>query len=212
MAAEREEDEHRRRSEFMQAITTEHFFLQSARSLSGTEIAIRSSLYFTTLSSAVVALALVAQVSRLGEAFRIFPLVILPVVFFIGLVSYGRMLQNQMEFIIYGRSIDRIHQLYAEIEPSRAHYFQSTQADGAALAALGLFKLRWQQFLTITATIAIVNGVVAGVFVALVVSDVLAIPGWAATAVGAAVALLIAAVFLRHQWQAWRRLQAALGR
>jgi len=67
----------RRRSEFLQALTTEHFALQGARSGTISESAARSSLYMTSLSSSVVALALVGQVSKLGEAFHIFALVIL---------------------------------------------------------------------------------------------------------------------------------------
>jgi hypothetical protein len=42
-------------------MTTEHFTLQTARAVANAEISARLQLYMTTLSSAIIALALVAQ-------------------------------------------------------------------------------------------------------------------------------------------------------
>jgi hypothetical protein len=207
MAGEQQDQQLRRRAEVMQALTTQHFALQSARSLSGSEIALRSTLYLTTLSSAVVALALV---SRFGNAFLIFSLAILPVVFFLGLVSYGRMLQNAVEYIVYGRSISRITRFYAGIDPATAEYFQGAPADETLLQSVGLFKFRWQQFLSATAMVAIVNAVVGGTFVSILIANIFQPSLWASTTTGGAATLVIAAAFLRHQRRVWARTEAAL--
>jgi len=209
MAADDDAQSSRRRSEFMQALTTEHTALQSARSSTVSESAARSGLYLTTLSSAVVALALVGQVSKFGNAFLIFALAILPVVFLLGLITYGRLLQTGVEDVIYARAIGRIHRVYEGIDPNKAQYFKQTQIDQVGLAAVGLWKLRWQQFLASAAAIAIVNAVVGGAFIAIVAGAV-SKSTVAAIAVGAGASLLLAALVLRHQWRTWMRVAKAL--
>lgn len=196
----------RRRSEFMQALTTEHMALQSARSSTVSESASRSSLYLTTLSSAVVALALVGQVSKLGGAFVIFALAILPVVFFLGLVTYGRLLQTGVEDVIYARAIEKIHRVYETIDPSQAQYFDETHLDFAGLQSVGLFRLRWQQFLASAATVAVINAVVGGAFTAIILGLAVRQAAWAQILVGAVAALGLALAFLRHQWRTWMRV------
>jgi hypothetical protein len=202
-----DDQEARRRSEFMQALTTEHFALQSGRSATISESAGRSSLYMTTVSSAVVALALAAQVANLGT---LFALAILPVVFFLGLVTYGRLLQTGVEDTIYARAIGRIRRLYGEINPSRSEYFRDIHSDRAGLRAMGLFRRWWQQFLTAAAMVAMVNAVVAGAFVAIAIARSVNPPALASVAIGGGAALLVGASFYRHQRLAWNRVDQAL--
>jgi hypothetical protein len=77
------------RQSILQFMTTEHFTLQTARGVANAEISARLQLYLGTLSSALIALALTAQLSGLGFAFRAFALVLLPVVYFLGVVTHG---------------------------------------------------------------------------------------------------------------------------
>ncbi len=191
----------------MQALTTEHFALQGGRSATISESAGRSSLYMTTVSSAVVALALAGQVKNLGT---LFALAILPVVFFLGLVTYGRLLQSGVEDTIYARAIGRIRRLYGEINPARADYFRDIYSDRAGLRAMGLFRRWWQQFLTAAAMVAMVNSVVAGAFVAIAVARWVNPPALVAVAIGGSAALLVGASFYRHQRRAWNRVDQAL--
>lgn len=207
MAMDVDDREARRRGEFMQALTTEHFALQSGRSATISESAGRSSLYMTTVSSAVVALALAGQVANLGT---IFALAILPVVFFLGLVTYGRLLQSGVEDTIYARAIGRIRRLYGEINPSRADYFRDIDSDRAGLRAMGLFRRWWQQFLTAAAMVAMVNSVVAGAFVAIALARWVNPPALVAVAMGGGAALLVGASFYGHQRRAWNRVDQAL--
>jgi hypothetical protein len=72
------------RQQILQFMTTEHVTLQTAGAVANAEISSRLQRYLGTLSSAIIALALTAQLSGVGVAFRGFALVLLPVVFFLG--------------------------------------------------------------------------------------------------------------------------------
>ncbi|HEX3215024.1 MAG TPA: hypothetical protein VH016_20840, partial [Actinomycetota bacterium] len=99
---------------FMQALTTEHFTLQTARAVAVNEGNGRTALYIGALSSTLVALALVAQRSPLGHLFHVVALTVGPAVFFLGLVTYVRVLQSSIEDILYARAINRIRHYYTE--------------------------------------------------------------------------------------------------
>src|SRR5579859_227944 len=74
-------------------MTTEHYNLQSGRAMTISEANGRSSLFISTVSTALVALAFVAQIAKLGTEFYIFALILLPSLFFIGLVTFERAVQ-----------------------------------------------------------------------------------------------------------------------
>lgn len=78
----------------MQILTTEHFVLQSARSAATMEGSARSALYLTVLSATFVALALVSQVSGRGQVLPLFATIGLSVVFFLGVATFMRVLEN----------------------------------------------------------------------------------------------------------------------
>src|SRR5512132_4372637 len=69
----------------MQVLATEHWSLLASRSLAWGETFARTGMFLTTLSGAVVAIALVAQASGFGPEARLFALAILPIVLFVGL-------------------------------------------------------------------------------------------------------------------------------
>src|SRR5262245_54705233 len=77
----------------LQILTTEHWSLLSSRSLGYTESMSRVSMFIAALTGSIVALALVAQATDFGNGFRAFGLVLLPVVFFLGLVTVARLRQ-----------------------------------------------------------------------------------------------------------------------
>ena len=60
----------------LQALTTEHFTLQTARSATIMESNGRSALFLSTVSSAVVALAFIGQVADVGQPFFLFALAV----------------------------------------------------------------------------------------------------------------------------------------
>ena len=160
------------RQAFLQALTTEHFTLQTARAVAVNEGNGRTTLYVGALSSALVALALVAQRSPLGEVFYAVALTVLPAVLFLGLVTYVRVLHSSIEDILYARAINRIRHYYTEIDPSRAHYFLLSGRDDfrGALANMCI-RDSWTQFLfTMPSAVAVINGLLAGVTVALAIA------------------------------------------
>lgn len=194
----------------MQALGNQYGMLQSARGSTIAESSSRSSLYLTSLSASVVGLSFVAQAARFGETFFIFALAILPVVFFLGVVTYYRLLQTGVEDVIYARAMGKIRDFYSNIDPAHADLFHESSIDQVGLTRLGLFKLRWQQFLSSAATIAIVNSVVGGVFIAFTTVFVLGAEALVAIIIGAAAAAAIGAAFLRHQWGTWMQVAKAL--
>lgn len=158
----------------LSALTTEHFTLQSARSATISDSSSRSSLYLGSVSSALIALAFIGQISELGQVFFLFGLTVLPTLLFLGLVTFVRVLQNVTEDILYARSINRIRRYYAKIEPSQAHYFAFSEGDEGygTLTEVVLHYSRWQLFFTTASTIAVINSVVGGAAVALTVSAI----------------------------------------
>jgi hypothetical protein len=194
----------------MQALGNQYGMLQSARGSTIAESSSRSSLYLTTLSASVIGLSFVAQASKFGDAFFIFAVALLPVVFFLGIVTYYRVLQTGVEDVIYARAMSKIQKFYSEIDPEHADLFHATSVDQVGLRHLGLFALRWQQFLSSAATVAIVNSVVAGVLVALAAAYLFQPAPLADILVGVVAAFLIAVALLRHQWATWMHVARAV--
>ncbi len=62
----------------LQCMTTEHFTLQTARSMTVSDSTGRASLFLGTVSSTLIALAFVGQSSQLGTPFYLFALVLFP--------------------------------------------------------------------------------------------------------------------------------------
>lgn len=74
----------------MQSMTTEHATLQTARSGAIAEVSGRATLFLGAVSSALIALAFVGQVSRIGTPFYAFGLVVFPVLLFLGVATFER--------------------------------------------------------------------------------------------------------------------------
>jgi len=194
----------------MGALGNQYGRLQSSRAGTISESSSRTSVYLTSLTGAVVALSFVAQAARFGETFFVFALAILPVVFFLGVVTYYRVLQTGVEDVIYARAMSKIQLFYSEIDPAHADLFHASAVDQVGLRDLGLFRLWWQQFLSTAAVIAVVNAVVGGVFIGLTAGFVFQAPSWVPPSTAVAAAVLLALAFLRHQWRTWMRVAKAL--
>src|SRR5438132_3156785 len=75
-------------------MTTEHYNLQTGRAMTVSEVNGRASLFVGAVSSGLIALALVAQLSHLGTAFFVFSLVGLPTLLFIVLITFVRFMHS----------------------------------------------------------------------------------------------------------------------
>jgi hypothetical protein len=142
--------------------TTEHFNLQSARAATITEANGRANIYLAALSSSLIALGFIGQMSRLGPAFDAFALIVLPVLAFIGVVTFQRLVQSSLEDIAYAQRIGRLRDFYVEVAPELAPYVlvirglsDEASRDGDAGHPTG-----WQLALTTAGMVAVVNGVV----------------------------------------------------
>ena len=197
---------------FMQALTTEHFTLQTARAVAVSEGNGRTALYLGALSSTLVALALVAQRSLFGEIFHVVALTVLPAVFFLGLVTYVRILQSSIEDILYARAINRIRHYYTEIDPSQAHYFLLSGSDDVpgALANMGL-RDSWTQFLfTMPSAVALINSLLGGVTVAVAIVDLLGAQLPVAVPAGMVSGTAVLALHVAYQVRRFAAMRAAV--
>ena len=97
--------------------STEHFNLQTARALTVSEANGRASIYLAALSSNLIALAFIGQMSRLGVAFYAFALILLPVLSFVGTVTFLRLVQSSIEDIAYAHRIALVRSYYLRVSP-----------------------------------------------------------------------------------------------
>jgi hypothetical protein len=118
----------------LQVMTTEHAALQAGRSATIFETGGRTAVFLGTVSSTLVALAFVGQISELGTAFFAFALVLLPTLFFLGLVTLEWALQLGIEDYIYAVGVSRIRHFYVEVVPQSERYFVGPTHDDFASA------------------------------------------------------------------------------
>jgi hypothetical protein len=144
--------------------TTEHFNLQTARAVTVSEANGRASIYLAALSGNLIALAFVGQMSRLGAAFYAFALILLPVLAFVGVVTFLRLVQCSIEDIAYANRIALLRSFYLQVSPELEPYLAVTRAPPAEVPSPGT----WQLTLTAAGMVAVINGVVVGACAGLV--------------------------------------------
>jgi hypothetical protein len=203
------------RQDIIQMVVTEHFTLQGARSAAISDANGRTSFFLGTLSAVVVALAFVAQVSAVGAAFVLFAIVLLPMLLFIGLATFERLLQLGIENIRCVVAINRLRHYYLEVAPElRSHFTLSPHDDAAGiLSSLGSIRVRprpWDLVITNAGLVAVVDALIAGVIAGLV--GWLAGFGMAGSAVAAvAIGVVLLAVLLWYLATSWRSAQRVVG-
>jgi hypothetical protein len=168
--------------------TTEHFNLQTARAVTVSEANGRASIYLAALSGNLIALAFVGQVSRLGAAFYAFALILLPVLAFVGVVTFVRLVQSSIEDLAFASRIALVRSFYLRVVPELEPYLvvarPSAPAHGERLG-----PSEWQLTLTVAGMVAVVNSVVMAACAGLV----LEVAGVHALAIPVAVGAVIGA-------------------
>jgi hypothetical protein len=193
-------------------MTTEHYNLQTGRSMTISESNGRSSLFVGAVSSGLVALAFVGQISHLGTAFFVFSLVVIPTLFFMGIITFERVLQSGNADVIYARGINRIRHLYLEYAPQMQPYFILASHDDTSLPIENLGAMRrfgWQVFLSMAGMMAVINSVLAGSFVGLLLAAFI-LPLAVTASAGVATFLVSVALHQRYQWRQWMYLNRNL--
>lgn len=155
-------------------LATEHWSLLGTRSLIWNEAMSRTTLFLTVLSASIVALALLADATGFGRRTTAVALVLLPVVFLLGLATYGRLIQINSEDVAITLAMNRLRYAYLVMAPDLRPYFSTGHHDderGVAMTYLlgrGSELQTWPHFLVTTPTIvATVDAAVATAIVVL---------------------------------------------
>ena len=151
----------------IQILSTEHWSLLATRSLTWSESFSRTSLFLSVLSASVVALGLVGGATGFGSEFTVFALALLPVTLFVGVATFVRLDEVNLEDAQWVVGMNRIRHAYLELEPELEPYFVTSRYDdeaGLLQSLIGETSTSpvTQPFLAIPGVIAVVDSVVAG--------------------------------------------------
>jgi hypothetical protein len=116
------------------------------------------------LSSNLIALAFNGQMSRLGTAFYAFALILLPVLAFVGVVTFLRLVRSLVEDIAYAHRIALLRSYYRRVSPELEPYLVVVRGKRSAMPPSA-----WQLTLTAAGMVAVVNSVVVAACADLVV-------------------------------------------
>jgi hypothetical protein len=192
-------DQQAREQAFMNALATEHFVLQAARSAIAGEQVGRASIYLGAVSSALIALGFLAQVvTRLNP----FVAAVLPALFVLGEFTFAALLRNTVENLVSLGQMQRIRGSYRGLVPEAGECFDPPEADvqyQAAVATIGLRAAPAQALFTGASMVAAINSILGGVGLALLVGRLGHLGDGAALTVGVVVAVLLFGVQLGYQ-------------
>jgi hypothetical protein len=198
------------RQELLTALTTEHFTLQGARSQTMSESSSRATLYIGSVSSTLVALGFLGQISEVGNLFDTFALTVLPTLFVLGLFTFVRLVECGAEDFRYGLAINRIRHYYQQLAGDQAPLFLLSGHDDAegVFANAGVPLEGRKQYFTFATVVAVINSVVGGSAVALALGAFADASLAPAAVAGGAAAVISVACLLRY---AGRLLEARTG-
>jgi hypothetical protein len=113
-----------------QFLATEHWSLLATRSMTWNEISSRTGTYLAVLSAAVIALSLVANATGgFGPDFQTFALLVLPVVLLVGVGTYLRLVEADIEDAWLVIGMNRLRHAYLELAPELEPYFVTSHHD-----------------------------------------------------------------------------------
>ena len=140
-----------------------------------------------------------------------FSLVVIPTLFFMGLITFERVLQAGTADMLYARGINRIRHLYLEYAPHMQPYLiLSAHDDREETLGQEAMQTSWLQvFLSTAGMIAVINSVLVGSFVGLLFA-VFALPLWVSTSAGVVTFLVSVGIHQRYQWRQWMHLERNL--
>lgn len=148
----------------LQILATEHWSLLATRSLTWSESFSRAQMFLSVLSGAVVALALVAQATSFGAGFVTFALVTLPVVLFVGLTTFIRLVAANNDEARWVLGMNRIRAAYLALAPELEPYFITGHHDDekGLMVTTGYADFpTFYGYVTTPAVVGVLNGVVA---------------------------------------------------
>jgi uncharacterized membrane protein YeaQ/YmgE (transglycosylase-associated protein family) len=181
-----------------QFLSTEHWSLLATRSMTWNEIFSRTGTYLTVLSATVIALSLVANATGFGPDFQTFALLILPVVLLVGVGTFFRLVEADIEDAWLVIGMNRLRHAYLELVPELEPYFVASHHDDAP-GLLQTYSFRTRVGLShwlsgSPVIVGIIDSVVTGVLTAVVCQAVGT--GVVVRTIAGVLAALVAAVLL----------------
>ncbi|MGH8835953.1 MAG: hypothetical protein ACRDWG_13315 [Actinomycetes bacterium] len=110
-------------------LATEHWSLIATRSLIWNEAMSRATVFLTVLSASIIALALMADATGFGSHTTTVALVLLPVVLLLGIATYVRLVQINIEEFKLVLAMNRLRHGYLTIAPGLEPYFTTGDRD-----------------------------------------------------------------------------------
>lgn len=104
-------------------LTAEYGVLAGALSTAWSASLTRTSLFLFSLSASGVALGFAAQTGVESATFRTFGLALLPVLLFLGIATFVRLVELQRESVVYITGMNRIRHYFVESAPASRPYF-----------------------------------------------------------------------------------------
>jgi hypothetical protein len=195
----------------MAAMTTEHFTLATAKATATAESGSRFTIYLLSLSSAMVAIGFVAQLSPRDELFDVFVLTVLPTLFVLGLFTFLRLTESSVEDFRYAQAINRIRHYYKDVAGDRAGYFMLSGNDDTlgVWANMSVVPSTRRSFFTMPMAMGFVNSVVGGSTVAIAVGLATGSGVGVSVAGGAVFAIVSLALHFRHNERIFHEVTAA---
>ncbi len=108
---------------------SEHASLVASRGLAYNESFVRTGMFLTALSAALVALGFVAQALTFGDGFQVFAVLVLGLVFVLGVTTLIRVSETAREDLRAVQGMNRIRRAYLRICPDLAPYFSTSDRD-----------------------------------------------------------------------------------
>jgi hypothetical protein len=189
----------------MQVLATEHWSLLATRSMTWNEIFSRTGTFLTVLSANTVALGLVVNANGFGDAFLTVSLTLLPIVVLVGLGTYVRLVEADIEDAWLVIGMNRIRHAYLELVPELEPYFVAGYHDDApGLLQTYSFSRRigpshWLSGSPVV--VGVVDAMLAGVLVS-IACEAVGVAGWLRNLLGLiagiGVAVLLAKAAVRR--------------
>ena len=157
----------------------------------------RAALYIGAVSSTLVALGFLGQLSPGGDTFNTFALTVLPTLYLLGVFTFVRLVECAAEDFRYGLAVNRIRGYYKQFAGDQANLFLlSGHDDGRGVFANASVPPDGRsQYFTFASVVAVINRVAGGSAVAIALgASVNASLGVAAGAGGVVAIVSVAAL------------------
>lgn len=182
-----------------QILGVEHWSLLATRGAIWQEIFSRTGTFLAIVSAAVVSLSLVVQATGFGQDFRIIALLVLPVVLLIGMATYTRLLEADIEDVWMVIGMNRLRHAYVDLVPGLERYFVTGYYDDEAslLQTYGFGRRigATHLFGGSPVIVGVVNAVISGV-TAVIIASTFDAADWLQVAAGVVVALSVAVMLI----------------